>query len=421
MKRLFVVLTLFIVMLSSCATKMKGYVDFSQIPESKYEIEQRRKLEEERRALEEKKRLEEQRRQEEAERKRIEAEKKELERKRIEAEKKELERNKDISDVESNVENNVESDEIKLDEIKSDEIKTSSDDTNSESKNKISDVVLHQPNNDKSDEESVETVTEVVTPDVTESSNSATGYKEVSLLFLPLKDTGISISLLSSRIRGFFAYDMPDCIAFTGANEKQQNDLASFFGDYKAFKGEDSIILLKDLSAQEPLFPPSTKILTFTTKEEYNEEDLNLKYRIDPLYPNEYESLYNNIELYKNTPVVLLLSPNERSPQDFSSWSSPTRYEAESRWQIISTLTDNNYYDAIENTRWNSSSSGPLYSDWTYKSDNNEMRLDFMMLKDVAVEDVFTIDIADYSLLTTPGIRRRGIYAHLIVEDSEII
>ena len=408
-------------MLSSCATKMKGYVDFSQIPESKYEIEQRRKLEEERRALEEKKRLEEQRRQEEAERKRIEAEKKELERKRIEAEKKELERNKDISDVESNVENNVESDEIKLDEIKSDEIKTSSDDTNSESKNKISDVVLHQPNNDKSDEESVETVTEVVTPDVTESSNSATGYKEVSLLFLPLKDTGISISLLSSRIRGFFAYDMPDCIAFTGANEKQQNDLASFFGDYKAFKGEDSIILLKDLSAQEPLFPPSTKILTFTTKEEYNEEDLNLKYRIDPLYPNEYESLYNNIELYKNTPVVLLLSPNERSPQDFSSWSSPTRYEAESRWQIISTLTDNNYYDAIENTRWNSSSSGPLYSDWTYKSDNNEMRLDFMMLKDVAVEDVFTIDIADYSLLTTPGIRRRGIYAHLIVEDSEII
>ena len=408
-------------MLSSCATKMKGYVDFSQIPESKYEIKQRRKLEEERRALEEKKRLEEQRRQEEAERKRIEAEKKELERKRIEAEKKELERNKDISDVESNVENNVESDEIKLDEIKSDEIKTSSDDTNSESKNKISDVVLHQPNNDKSDEESVETVTEVVTPDVTESSNSATGYKEVSLLFLPLKDTGISISLLSSRIRGFFAYDMPDCIAFTGANEKQQNDLASFFGDYKAFKGEDSIILLKDLSAQEPLFPPSTKILTFTTKEEYNEEDLNLKYRIDPLYPNEYESLYNNIELYKNTPVVLLLSPNERSPQDFSSWSSPTRYEAESRWQIISTLTDNNYYDAIENTRWNSSSSGPLYSDWTYKSDNNEMRLDFMMLKDVAVEDVFTIDIADYSLLTTPGIRRRGIYAHLIVEDSEII
>lgn len=408
-------------MLSSCATKMKGYVDFSQIPESKYEIEQRRKLEEERRALEEKKRLEEQRRQEEAERKRIEAEKKELERKRIEAEKKELERNKDISDVESNVENNVESDEIKLDEIKSDEIKTSSDDTNSESENQISDVVLLQPNNNKSDEESVESVTEVITPDVTESSNSATGYKEVSLLFLPLKDTGISISLLSSRIRGFFAYDMPDCIAFTGANEKQQNDLASFFGDYKAFKGEDSIILLKDLSAQEPLFTPSTKILTFTTKEEYNEEDLNLQYRIDPLYPNEYESLYNNIELYKNTPVVLLLSPNERSPQDFSSWSSPTRYEAESRWQIISTLTDNNYYDAIENTRWNSSSSGPLYSDWTYKSDSGEMRLDFMMLKDVAVEDVFTIDIADYSLLTTPGIRRRGIYAHLIVEDSEIL
>lgn len=404
-------------MLSSCATKMKGYVDFSQIPESKYEIEQRRKLEEERRALEEKKRLEEQRRQEEAERKRIEAEKKELERKRIEAEKKELERNKDISDVESN----VESDEIKVDEIKSDEIKTSSDDTNSESENQISDVVLLQPNNNKSDEESVETVTEVVTPDVTESNNLATGYKEVSLLFLPLKDTGISISLLSSRIRGFFAYDMPDCIAFTGANEKQQNDLASFFGDYKAFKGEDSIILLKDLSSQEPLFTPSTKILTFTTKEEYNEEDLNLQYRIDPLYPNEYESLYNNIELYKNTPVVLLLSPNERSPQDFSSWSSPTRYEAESRWQIISTLTDNNYYDAIENTRWNSSSSGPLYSDWTYKSDNNEMRLDFMMLKDVAVEDVFTIDIADYSLLTTPGIRRRGIYAHLIVEDSEIL
>lgn len=417
MKRLFVVLTLVIVMLSSCATKMKGYVDFSQIPESKYEIEQRRKLEEERRALEEKKRLEEQRRQEEAERKRIEAEKKELERKRIEAEKKELERNKDISDVESN----VESDEIKVDEIKSDEIKTSSDDTNSESENQISDVVLLQPNNNKSDEESVETVTEVVTPDVTESNNLATGYKEVSLLFLPLKDTGISISLLSSRIRGFFAYDMPDCIAFTGANEKQQNDLASFFGDYKAFKGEDSIILLKDLSSQEPLFTPSTKILTFTTKEEYNEEDLNLQYRIDPLYPNEYESLYNNIELYKNTPVVLLLSPNERSPQDFSSWSSPTRYEAESRWQIISTLTDNNYYDAIENTRWNSSSSGPLYSDWTYKSDNNEMRLDFMMLKDVAVEDVFTIDIADYSLLTTPGIRRRGIYAHLIVEDSEIL
>ena len=395
-------------MLSSCATKMKGYVDFSQIPESKYEIEQRRKLEEERRALEEKKRLEEQRRQEEAERK------------RIETEKKEIERNKDISDVESDVastvENNVESDEIKLDEIK-----TSSDDTNSESENQISDDVLLQPNNDKSDEESVETVTEVITPDVTESKNTATGYKEVSLLFLPLKDTGISISLLSSRIRGFFAYDMPDCIAFTGANEKQQNDLASFFGDYKAFKGEDSIILLKDLSAQEPLFTPSTKILTFTTKEEYNEEDLNLQYRIDPLYPNEYESLYNNIELYKNTPVVLLLSPNERSPQDFSSWSSPTRYEAESRWQIISTLTDNNYYDAIENTRWNSSSSGPLYSDWTYKSDNNEMRLDFMMLKDVAVEDVFTIDIADYSLLTTPGIRRRGIYAHLIVEDSEII
>lgn len=407
-------------MLSSCATKMKGYVDFSQIPESKYEIEQRRKLEEERRALEEKKRLEEQRRQEEAERKRIEAEKKELERKRIEAEKKELERNKDIStaesDVESNVENNVESDEIKLDEIK-----TSSDATNSESENQISDVVLLQPNNNKSDEESVETVAEVVTPDVTERKNTATGYKEVSLLFLPLKDTGISISLLSSRIRGFFAYDMPDCIAFTGANEKQQNDLASFFGDYKAFKGEDSIILLKDLSAQEPLFTPSTKILTCTTKEEYNEEDLNLQYRIDPLYPNEYESLYNNIELYKNTPVVLLLSPNERSPQDFSSWSSPTRYEAESRWQIISTLTDNNYYDAIENTRWNSSSSGPLYSDWTYKSDNNEMRLDFMMLKDVAVEDVFTIDIADYSLLTTPGIRRRGIYAHLIVEDSEIL
>ena len=403
-------------MLSSCATKMKGYVDFSQIPESKYEIEQRRKLEEERRALEEKKRLEEQRRQEEAERKRIEAEKKELERKRIEAEKKELERNKDISTIESNAESNVESDEIK-----SDEIKTSSDDTNSESENQISDDVLLQPNNDKSDEESVETVTEVITPDVTESSNSATGYKEVSLLFLPLKDTGISISLLSSRIRGFFAYDMPDCIAFTGANEKQQNDLASFFGDYKAFKGEDSIILLKDLSAQEPLFTPSTKILTFTTKEEYNEEDLNLQYRIDPLYPNEYDSLYNNIELYKNTPVVLLLSPNERSPQDFSSWSSPTRYEAESRWQIISTLTDNNYYDAIENIRWNSSSSGPLYSDWTYKSDNNEMRLDFMMLKDVAVEDVFTIDIADYSLLTTPGIRRRGIYAHLIVEDSEIL
>lgn len=407
-------------MLSSCATKMKGYVDFSQIPESKYEIEQRRKLEEERRALEEKKRLEEQRRQEEAERKRIETEKKEIERKRIEADKKEIERNKDISDVESDVastvENNVESDEIKLDEIK-----TSSDDTNSESENQISDDVLLQPNNDKSDEESVETVTEVITPDVTESKNTATGYKEVSLLFLPLKDTGISISLLSSRIRGFFAYDMPDCIAFTGANEKQQNDLASFFGDYKAFKGEDSIILLKDLSAQEPLFTPSTKILTFTTKEEYNEEDLNLQYRIDPLYPNEYESLYNNIELYKNTPVVLLLSPNERSPQDFSSWSSPTRYEAESRWQIISKLTDNNYYDAIENTRWNSSSSGPLYSDWTYKSDNNEMRLDFMMLKDVAVEDVFTIDIADYSLLTTPGIRRRGIYAHLIVEDSEII
>lgn len=404
-------------MLSSCATKMKGYVDFSQIPESKYEIEQRRKLEEERRALEEKKRLEEQRRQEEAERKRIEAEKKELERKRIEAEKKELERNKDISDVESN----VESDEIKVDEIKSDEIKTSSDDTNSESENQISDVVLLQPNNNKSDEESVETVTEVITSDVTESKNTATGYKEVSLLFLPLKDTGISISLLSSRIRGFFAYDMPDCIAFTGANEKQQNDLASFFGDYKAFKGEDSIILLKDLSAQEPLFTPSTKILTFTTKEEYNEEDLNLQYRIDPLYPNEYESLYNNIELYKNTPVVLLLSPNERSPQDFSSWSSPTRYEAENRWQIISKLTDHNYYDAIENTRWNSSSSGPLYSDWTYKSDSGEMRLDFMMLKDVAVEDVFTIDIADYSLLTTPGIRRRGIYAHLIVEDSEIL
>lgn len=243
-----------------------------------------------------------------------------------------------------------------------------------------------------------------------------TGFKEATILFLPLKDTSISISLLSSRIRSMFAYEMPDTIVFTGVQENQKVELTSLFGEYKAYNNTDATILIKNATGDTPLLAENTHIITYTTKDKYNEDELS-GINFDTKPSNNYDALYRALNTYKNTPVVLLLSPNERSYEDFSSWTSPSRSEAQNKWTLISTISDLGYYDVIENGRWNSSSSGTSYTDWTYKSDNSEMRLDFMMLKDVAVEDAYTIDIADYS--TASPIKRRGILAHLVLENEQ--
>lgn len=237
--------------------------------------------------------------------------------------------------------------------------------------------------------------------------------KVISLLFLPLKDSTIKINLVSSRIRSIFAYDELDVLVVTGINDDNAARLSSLFSDFTPYRQSDSLTLCNKslgISPSSPTVGKNTLITTYSADDITNIPSLKNPDQVHVLRPQltAINSLNN-----PSSPMILAFSPNERSSDDFSAWSDITRNQAAEYWNGIKTLENLDFYDAIENTRYNSSSSGPLYSDWTYKKGNDEFRIDFLMLRGVGVENVFTMDIADIS--TSKDVARRGIFAHLVV------
>lgn len=237
--------------------------------------------------------------------------------------------------------------------------------------------------------------------------------KVISLLFLPLKDSTIKINLVSSRIRSIFAYEDLDVLIVTGINDDNAARLSSLFSDFTPYRQNDSLILCNKslgISPSSPTVGKNTLIATYSTDDITNIPSLKKPEQVHVLRPQLTTiSTLNN----PSSPMILAFSPNERSSDDFSAWSDITRNQATEYWNGVKTLENLDFYDAIENTRYNSSSSGPLYSDWTYKKANDEFRIDFLMLRGVGVADVFTMDIADIS--TSKDVARRGIFAHLVV------
>lgn len=242
-----------------------------------------------------------------------------------------------------------------------------------------------------------------------------TQNRVISVLFLPLKDSKVKTSLISSRIRSIFALDQPDVLIITGTDKNEGEKLASLFADYTPHFEKDAVILCdKELDTAIPTVGVNTLITTYVSDDEISLSSLK-----NPTSPHIPSPDIETIKQYANTeiPCILALSPAERASSDFSAWSDIPRKTADEYWSIISTLENYDFYDAVENSRYNSSSSGPLYSDWTYKKENYELRLDFLMLRGVGVVDVFTMDIADIS--TDNDISRRGIFAHIVIEDKK--
>lgn len=242
-----------------------------------------------------------------------------------------------------------------------------------------------------------------------------TQNRVISVFFLPLKDSTVKTSLISSRIRSIFALDQPDILIITGIDKNEGEKLASLFADYTPYFEKDAVILCdKELDTTLPTVGMNTLITTYVS-----DDAISLSSLKNPTSPHIPSPDIETIKEYANTeiPSILALSPAERASSDFSAWSDIPRKTADEYWSIISTLENYDFYDAVENSRYNSSSSGPLYSDWTYKKGNDELRLDFLMLRGVGVVDVFTMDIADIS--TDKDISRRGIFAHIVIEDKK--
>lgn len=239
--------------------------------------------------------------------------------------------------------------------------------------------------------------------DNTKNNNSK--IKSISVLFIPLKESKIQTKTILRRLPLIFTDDIPDIIVISGKNDIGESEKRIFY-DYTIEKGSDYILLKNnDLKIK-------TRLLPFVDKASIDEAFLtNPTLYLQKRTNAEFESFLTPLK-ENETPTILFLSLNERAPYDLSLWAEPSRNDVKPYWTIIDTLTNLGYYDAIENSRQNTSASGPVYSDWTYKKDEKNFRLDFIMLKNAAVSDVYTMDIP---LLSDSEISRRAIYAHLLV------
>ena len=239
-----------------------------------------------------------------------------------------------------------------------------------------------------------------------ENENSRIKPKALSLLFVPTLDSPISTNSLLRKIILAFSDEMPDVIVISGKNSIEQSDKRMLY-DYTIEEGENYLILKKDALTL------SAKIIPFVQK-----KDIDISFLQNPtLYPQrrnnkDAESIVNELTLDDDT-TILCLSLAERSPYDLSLWAEPSRNDVKPYWKTIDTICEMGFYDAIENSRQNTSALGPIYSDWTYKtSKDEEFRLDFLLLHHVAVSDIYTMDIPELSD-TKNGVRRRALYAHL--------
>ena len=227
----------------------------------------------------------------------------------------------------------------------------------------------------------------------------------LSLLFIPTKDSTVSTNTILKRIILAFSDEMPDVIVINGRSEMTDAEKRMFY-DYTVREGEDYLILKKtDIKTNAKIVPYSQN------------KDIDVAFLKDPTqYPQrrnskDAESIVNDLNL-TDEPTILCLSLAERSPYDLSLWAEPSRNDVKSYWKTIDSLMTNGFYDAIENSRQNTSALGPIYSDWTYKSPtDDEFRLDFLLLRNVAVSDIYTMDLPILS--DTTGIKRRGMYTHL--------
>lgn len=264
-------------------------------------------------------------------------------------------------------------------------------------------------------EEGSANTAEITEPDIAIDIQKQTGNRVVSILFLPLKDSLVKTNVLSSRIRSIFAYENPDILIINGIDRKECENIAILFPDYTPYYEKEAVILCANSlnTKDSPVIGINTVITTYTSDETINIDALK-----KPVKKHIPSPDIATIKDYSNTPIpcILALSPHERSNADFSAWSDISRKQAEEYWTVINTLEKYDFYDAVENSRYNSSSSGPLYSDWTYKKENDEIRMDFLMLRGVGVANVYTMDIADIS--TSKDTSRRGIFAHLVIETE---
>lgn len=232
----------------------------------------------------------------------------------------------------------------------------------------------------------------------------------LSLLFIPTKDSAVSTNTILKRIILAFSDEMPDVIVINGKSEMTDAEKRMFY-DYTASKGEDYLILKRtDIKTNARIVPYSQN------------KDIDVAFLKDPTqYPQrrnskDTESIVNDLNI-QDEATILCLSLSERSPYDLSLWAEPSRNDVKAYWKTIDSLMTNGFYDAIENSRQNTSALGPIYSDWTYKSHaDDEFRLDFLLLKNVAISDVYTMDLPILS--DTTGIKRRALYAHLFVHNT---
>ena len=229
----------------------------------------------------------------------------------------------------------------------------------------------------------------------------------LSLLFIPTKDSTVNTNTILKRIILAFSDEMPDVIVINGRSELTDAEKRMFY-DYTASEGEDFLLLKKtDIKTNTRIVPYSQN------------KDIDVAFLKDPTqYPQrrnskDAESIVNDLSI-QDEPTILCLSLSERSPYDLSLWAEPSRNDVKTYWKTIDTLSANGFYDAIENSRQNTSALGPIYSDWTYKSpSDDEFRLDFLLLRNVAVSDIYTMDLPILS--DTNGIKRRAIYGHLFI------